>query len=291
MAGFLIGGSGSESEGGELPNSASAGNLALSFPSDWKRVSEEPDTPGMRFSQPIVLSAGGMRGARLIVGEVDGAGPTLLPRTFLARLGDASPEGETVKVGRLEAFRYAGLEPRGATGRITAYVAPTTEGIAAVACVAPPAAFTAFAPECERVATTLELSGGKPLALGPREDYARAARTALGRLDGATGPAAGRLRRARTPSVQAAAAADLADAYAAAARALAGAPVGPYERDANSRLVRSLRQVASAYERAARAARGGDEGAYAAAGRAVRRGAAGLRRAQAGLRGLGYSVG
>lgn len=290
VAGFVIGGSGSESEGGELPNSASAGSLGLSFPSDWNRVTKEPKTPGMRFSQPIVLSARGVPGARLIAGEVDGAGPTLLPDGFLSRLRREPSREDTVRLGRLQAYRYAGLAPKGATGRMTVYVGPTTEGVAAVACVAAPRTVAEFAPECERVATTLELSAGRPLALGPREDYARAARAALERLDEAAGPPAGRLRSARTAPAQASAAADLGDAYLDAARALSGAPVGPFERDANSRLAGSLRQVASAYGRAAAAARSGEGEAYAAAGRAVRRGAADLKRAQAGLRNLGYSV-
>ena len=71
----------SESEGVELTNSASAGSLGLSFPSDWKRVNEAPGIPGMRFSQPIVLEPRGAPDARLVAGDVDASGPTLLPRT------------------------------------------------------------------------------------------------------------------------------------------------------------------------------------------------------------------
>jgi hypothetical protein len=244
VAGFLIGGSGSGSEsegGGELTSSASAGSLGLSFPGDWKRVTEEPKVPGMRFSQPIVLAPSSLPGARLIAGKVGGAGPTLLPRGFLSRLPRAPSREDTVKLGRLPAYRYSGLAPKGATERITVYAAPTTEGVVAVACVAAPRAVTEFGPACERVAATLELSAGKPLALGPREDYAREARSALGRLDEAAASSAGRLRNAGTPAAQASAAADLGDAYRDAARALAGAPVGPFERDANSRRVSSLR--------------------------------------------------
>ena len=289
VAGFLLGGSGSESEGGELTSSASAGSLGLSFPSDWKRVTEEPKLPGMGFSQPIVLSAGGVADARLIAGIVDGSGPTLLPGRFLSRLPREPSRNDTVKLGRLQAYRYSGLVPKGAAGRITVYAAPTTEGVAAVACVAPRAT-AEFGPACERVAATLELSQGRPLALGPREDYARAARSALGRLDKAAGGLAARLRGADTAAAQASAAADLGDAYRAAARALSKAPVGPFEQDAHSRLVGSLRQLASAYARGASAARGGEEGAYGAASRSVRRGATVLKRAQAGLRKLGYSI-
>jgi len=292
VAGFVIGGSGSESEptGAELANSASAGSLGLSFPSDWRRVPDEPRIPGMRFSQPIVLSASGIPGARLVAGEIPGAGPTLLPARFLARLPREPSRDDAVRLGRLQAYRYAGLRPRGATERITVYAAPTTGGVAAVACVAAPSGAARFAPECERVATTLELSAGRPLALGPRADYARGAGAALRRLDGAVGPPAGRLRGARTPTAQADAATALSRAYRDAASALSRTPVGPYEQGANNRLVSSLRAIERAYARAASAARDADEAGYAAAGRAVRRAAARVERAQAALRDLGYAA-
>jgi serine/threonine-protein kinase len=292
VAGYLLGGSGSdsESEGAALTSSASAGSLGLSFPNDWKRVAKEPKIPGLDFSEPIVLVSPDAAGARLVAGGIDGSGPTLLPESFLRRLPKAPSRDDTVKLGRLEAYRYAGLVPKGAAGRVTVYAGQTTGGVAAVACVASPALVAEFGPECERVATTLELSGAKPLPLGPSDDYAKAVSTAFKRLDTAAGAAAKRLRAADTPSAQAEAAGDLADAYTAAARALAGAPVGPYERAANSRLVGALRDLASAYSRAATAADAGDDGAYDAAGDAVKSAAADLKRAEAALRRLGYST-
>ena len=292
VAGFLLGGSGSESEseGAALTSSASAGSLAVSFPNDWKRVAGQPKIGGMDFSQPIVLAPPGGGGARVVAGRIDGAGPTLLPEAFLRRLPRQPSREDAVRLGRLGAYRYTRLEPRGAAGSVTVYAAPTTEGVAAVACVAPPGAIAELGPECERVATTLELTSGRPLPLGPNGDYARAAGAALERLDAVVGPGARRLRGAQTPAAQADAATDLSDAYADAARSLSGAPLGPFERGASERLVRSLRVVGAAYARAAAAARDGDDPAYAAAGRAVRRGAAALRRAQEGLRRLGYSM-
>ena len=292
VAGYLLGGSGSESEseGAALTSSASAGSLGLSFPNDWKRVAQEPKIPGLDFSEPIVLSSPDAGGARLVAGETDGSGPTLLPEAFLKRLPRTPSRDDTVKLGRLEAYRYAGLVPKGAAGRVTVYAAPTTEGVAAVACVASPRVIAEFGPECEQVATTLELSGAKPLPLGPREAYANAAGAAFQRLDAAAGAAAKRLRAADTPSAQADAAGDLADSYTAAARALAGAPVGPYERAANSRLVGALRDLASAYTGAATAADAAEDSAYATASEAVKRGAAGLKRAQDALRRLGYTA-
>ena len=289
VAGFYLGGSGSEAE--RLSNSASADTLALSFPDGWKRVTEEPNVPGMRFSEPIVLSYADLRGARLNAGMVDAAGPTLLPERFLARLPREPSRDDRVRLGRLEAYRYAGLEPGGADGPVTVYAAPTTEGVATVACVAPSGTETDFGAECERVAATLALAGEDPLPLGPREDYARAAGAALKTLDAAVRSGTERLRAASSPGDQANAATDLAEAYRAAARTLTGAPVGPFERTANSRLVSSLREAGSAHLLAAKAANRGDDGAYSAAGRAVRRSAANLRRAQRGLRKLGYDTG
>ena len=291
VAGYAIGGSGgSKSESADLPSSASAGALDLSFPNGWKRVTQDPDIPGLTFAQPIILAPPSPAGARVEAGVTDGVGPTLLPKGFLARLNASPSQEDTVKLGRLQAYRYAGLRPRGVTGPITVYAAPTTEGVATVACVAGPSKAAGFARECERVAGTLELTAGKPLALGPRADYAKAAGASLKRLDGVAGPATKRLRAAKTPAAQAAAAAALATAYKRAARQLAGAPVGPYERAASSLVVRALRRIAAGYDRAAAAARGGNRRAYATARRTVRRGGRALRRALAGLAALGYDV-
>jgi hypothetical protein len=292
VAGFVLGGSGSssESDGAELANSASAGSLGLSFPSGWKRIAGEPGVAGMSFSQPIVLSPAEFPGARLVAGQVEGTGPTLLPRDFLARLPDEPSRDDAVRLGELQAFRYPGLTPRGTTERVTIYAAPTTEGVATVACLGGPRAAAGFGQECERVAATLELTGGKPLPLGPRREYANAAGSALRRLDRSAAAARRRMRTARTPAAQSAAAASLAGAYRRAARSLSAAEVGPFERAANARLVTSLRRVGAAYARAGSAARRGNRGGYAAAGRSVRRAGAGLRRALAGLAALGYAV-
>ena len=294
VAGFLIGGSGSSSEPStpDLANSASAGDLSLSFPAGWRRVTEAPNVPGMRFSQPIVLSPSGPRGARLNAGMVDASGPTLLPPGFRSRLSRQPPGDDRVKLGRLQAFRYADLEARGLEGRVTVYSAHASSGVATVACSTPSSgASSSFLAECEQVAGTLALTDGDPLALGPREDYAKAAGGAIGTLDRSVASGTRRLRDASEPDGQAAAATDLAKAYRTAARAMSKAPAGPWESRANSRMVASLREIGGAYERVARAARSDDGEAYSAAGRAVERGGGKLRRAQRELRRLGYSSG
>ena len=292
VAGFVVGGSGgdSESRSGDLSSSASAGNIGLSFPSGWKRAGEEPKVAGISFSEPIVLRAADFRGARLVAGQVDGVGPTLLPETFLSRLPRAPSGKDAVRLGKLQAFRYADLAPRGAERRLTVYAVPTTEDVATVVCMPGPERLADFARECERVAATLELNGSKALPLGPRDDYAKAMRAALERLDRTAATRARRLRAARTQTAQATAATSLSRAYRSAARSISAAPDGPLEREATSQLIRSLRRIRSSYSRAARAARSGNRRAYASAGRSVKRSRKELRRAFAALRALGYTV-
>ena len=291
IAGFVLGGSSDDqSTSQELSSSASAGTLGLSFPDGWRRVSEQPDVPGMRFSQPIVL-APEIRDARLVAGQVNGSGPTLLPAAFLDRLPKAPSRDDRVKLGSLEAYRYEGLAPEGTAQRVTVYAAPTTADVATVACVSPPASAAEFAQDCERVAASLQLTGAKPLALGPREDYAKGVGAAFEQLDSAVDRESARLRRADTPSAQAAAAAALARAYRNAASGVSKAPAGPYERKRGAAVADSLRAVGDGYARAADAARDGDRAAYAAARRSVRRSGRALARSLRRLEALGYQVG
>ena len=291
VAGFAIGGSGGSEGEADLGSSASSGSLAVSFPDGWKRVAGSPEVPGLELSQPIVLAPPTPAGARLETGETDGAGPTLLPGGFLERLETAPKRGDAVRLGRLQAYRYTDLSPEGAAGRVTIYAAPTTRGVATVACTAPAAAGDAFDADCERVAGTLELTGGKPLALGPRQDYAKAMGEALGAADAAARPARRTLRAARTPAGQARAAVGLERTYRRAVRQVSAAPAGPYERVAHARVVAALRQIAVGYRGAASAARSGRRGAYATAGRRVRRGGTSLRRGLRELAALGYGTG
>ena len=66
---------------------------------------------------------------------VDATGPTLLPASFRARLS-GQPEGDPVALGDLDALRYEGLQPKGASRPVTVYAVPTTDGVATVTCSA-----------------------------------------------------------------------------------------------------------------------------------------------------------
>jgi hypothetical protein len=220
---------------------------------------------------------------------VAASGPALLPAPLLARLPGEAPDGEPVRLGRLQALRYEGLAPRGLDGRLQLYAVPTDGGVATVACSAPAgAAGENFLSDCEGVATTLELAGAGAYPLGPSPAYARRLRTVLTTLGRARRSGTARLRQADTPDAQAAAADALESAHLRAARALEDAEVSPADAAAHRLLTHALEGTALSYKRAADAARAGDEDAYAAAGRGLRTEQAELRRALSGLERLGY---
>ena len=79
------------------------------------------------------------------------------------------PEPDPVAIGSdgLQAYRYVGLQPEGFDRSVTVYAAPTSAGVATLACLAPADATDAFASTCDQVANTLTLSSGEPIPLGP----------------------------------------------------------------------------------------------------------------------------
>ena len=290
VAGYVAGSSGSEGEeSADFASSASAGNLGLSFPASWERLSGKPEVPGIDMSDPIVLAPGSRPQGQLAAGLVAAAGPTLMPASFRKLLPDEPGPGDPVRLGKIEAYRYDGLRPEGLDGRVTLYTAPTSGGVATIACTINGQA-AELLDECEGMATTLELSGVKAFALGPSEGYAKSLTGALDKLGSARQSDEAALRRATTQGAQGTAATRLEKDYTAAARALARAEVSPADQDANERIVAALREIAGAYRRTASAAGGGDSGAFASAAGDVRSGGRRLERALAALEDLGYAA-
>jgi predicted Ser/Thr protein kinase len=292
VGGFLAGRGGGGSEDAEaFANTASAGSIGLSFPASWERVSEPGGVPGVRFRDPLVLAPTNPARARLVAGQVAQTGPDLLAPALVARLPGGAPNGEPVELNGVEALRYSGLTPRGVDGELQLYAVPTDRGVATVACTAPAGPQAAdFRRDCEGVATTLELTGAEPYPLGPSEAYAERLRGVMTRLERTRRSGTARLRQADTPEAQAAAADALASAYLRAGRTLASAEVSPADAAANRALAHALQGTGRGYQRAADAARSGDAGEYAAAGRAVRTEQRELRPALAALEERGYSL-
>jgi len=292
--GFLLGG-GSSGSGEAFSNTASAGDLELSFPASWQHLASAPAIPGLAFSQPLALApaaAGGSgsaaSGERLVAGEVSASGPSLLPAAFTSALGGAPPHAEAVRLGALQAYRYSGLSVQGLAGPLTLYAVPTAGGVATVACVA--AGDAAKSTQCSQIAATLKLNGTTAFGLAPSPRYAAALASVLAKLNGAASAGAASLRAATSASAQAAAASRLATAYSSASGAIGRLEASPAVQGLGASLAGSLAALAHGYSALAAAARAGEEGAYGAATRAIAAGRGRASSALAALRQAGYEV-
>jgi serine/threonine protein kinase len=279
-AGFLIGrASGGDSEDEAAPvasNANAAGALRLRYPEGWQPAQDPRGIPGLPIRTPIAIQeTGGRPGNSLVAGMTGASGPTLLPDGFLGRLDQPPARDDAVELGGLAMYRYRDLQPEGFDGPLTLYVAPTTSGVATVAC----AGAATFMPECEEVAGGLELIRGEAYPLGADKSYLTKLDKTLGRLNSARSRQVRDLRDAKTQAGQAKAARALADSYRRARRSLEGVSVSPAVRSAGNSVRASLARTEAAYGRLAAAARNGNSQAYSAARKAVRGGEAALERA------------
>jgi protein kinase-like protein len=292
VVGFVAGNSGSSSSdttAADLGSSASAGSLSLSFPDDWNRVAEKPGVPGLALGDVVVLAPTGDRVSRLAAGMADATGPKLLSARFRAELS-APATGQPVKLGKLEALNYSGLQVKGLNDRLNLYTVPTDQGVATVACRSRGSVAQAFLADCERSASSLEVTGAKTFPIGPSSAYAQTLGSAIRKLNSAQRSGVAKLRKAKTRSGQASAARALSKPYATAARSLRNAEVSPADEGANGPLVAALADVSKAYSRMASAASKGSSGSYKSASRAVTRGEARVKEELQGLEALGYTV-
>ncbi|HEX4186686.1 MAG TPA: serine/threonine-protein kinase [Solirubrobacteraceae bacterium] len=288
--GFLVGHSGAKAGTARFTNSASVSHVQLRYPSDWHLSPGLSPVPGMTFSEPMTLGPNPAVGG-ITAGELgDAGGPTLLPAAFRRQVMGALPPADQVRLGEVEAFRYEGLQVRGLNGALTVYAAPTSAGVATLACWASPKAAPSVLAECERVAATLQLAGVTAYPLGPDHGYAARLSTAFTRLSSAVSAPLAQLSAATTPSAQASSAQRLAGAFSAAATELEGSSVPPMAGEAHAALLAALRQLSAAYSRAAAAARAGDGAAYRRAGAEVGAGSAALTDALRRFPALGYTV-
>jgi len=299
VLGFMLGGSGGgdgdAAAGGALTATAASAGTEVKVPEGWSRLASPPDVPGLSLSEPVAMAPAGQDGGTAVVIGTAGdeaANSTLLAQPFLQALGDVPEPSGAVRIGSgaVQAYRYDNLEPRGFDRSVTVYAAPTSAGVATLACLAPKAEAATFAATCDQIANTLEASAGEPLPLGPSKTYAGAVSKAMGRLAKADKAGQAKLGSARTPKAQASAARSLGGAYGTAAKALAAQDVGPADRGANTRLVRALRQTGAAYGKAASAAGKGNKRAFSSAGGDVRQGRKAVAGALAGLKAAGYDV-
>jgi hypothetical protein len=174
---------------------------------------------------------------------------------------------------------------------VTVYAAPTSAGVAMIACSTAPRARSGFARKCDQVAATAHLLGATAYPLGPNAAYARAVAAVFTRLNTDVRVPLSHLRSAGAPSAQATAARQLSRSYTDAATGLSRPPVSPLDRDAHVAILAALRRLTEGYSRAAAAADSGSAVAYRSAGRQISAGASALRAALNSLVALGYKLG
>ena len=256
-----------EEEGGSRISSSA---LSVQLPEGWDstRVAREPS---IALSAPVAAAPLGESGTGLVAGRVEDAAK------LDERLsGDATRRSE-VSLGRLQAWRYAGLEPGPGLAAV-AYLAPTSDGALLVICHARRPVAPSRLGQCERIASTIALRGARPAALAGVGAGARAVSDVMSELRSARQVGRRQLAKARRAPEQARAARELEASYRDAAESLERAPAID---GAAGALTESLHAAASAYGDLAAAARAGDRSRYREASRqivereaAVERGAA-----------------
>jgi Protein kinase domain len=287
VVGFLIGRGGSSEGDGESSQPVAAGALTIDSPSGWQPAGAAFEVPGLRLGDGVTLAPDGEAGdGVLAAGTTDARNAALLPASFLERLGKAPPRDDPVELGELEAYRYADLEARGLRRPLTVYVAPTSEGVATVACAGSSGGREGGSlSECEGAAATLSLTSGTAFPLGGGERYFKQLDATIDTLNATRRKQTAALRQTSTANGQAGAADRLASAYRRAARAVADSEVSPELARANARLAAALSGAREAYAKLAGAARRDDRAAYRAASGQVSQAEARVRAALRGVRG------
>jgi hypothetical protein len=281
VAGLVVGraSGGSEDPTPTANNVHAAGALELSYPDGWQRAQEPPAIPGLELENPVAIAErGGARNA-LVAGTTSATGPSLLPAAFVRRLDETPPRDDAVRLGALDMYRYSDLRPDGFDGRVTLYVAPTSVGVATLACAATAGSARTFLSACEDVARGLDLIRGEAFALGADKRYLAQLGETFGRLNRDRERAVRALRTAKTQDAQARASGSIGKSYGRARRSLRGDSVSPAVRGAAASVRAAVARTEAAYGRLAVAARRGNNEAYAAVRKDVRAAEAAVKRA------------
>jgi Protein kinase domain len=139
------------------PSSITRSGLTVRLPPGWKEVSFDAGRPAV--SSAIAAAPPEDTKAGFVVGKLrsEAAAERMLEG---AQRGDSGPT--EVRLGKLDAWRYAGLRPRPQLAG-TGYLLPTTGGAVVMVCHASREAARIRLAECDRAATTLVVRGeGRP---------------------------------------------------------------------------------------------------------------------------------
>jgi hypothetical protein len=236
-----------------------AGDLRFTLPHGWTQASPGPDVPG--FGGAHALFARSLS-ADVVIALLPAVRPSLLPRALDAMKSPTSSRPTVIRAGALQGYHYV----RAAKGQrvLELVVAPTTHGIATIAC----SSAVAAPGECDQALGGLALAHGEFLPLNADAAFLARLPAVTATLDERRFGQRTRLARAARAENAVSAASRLAAAYAEAGRVLR--PLAPAHGDAaaTSRLLDDLRDR---YGRLADALRIGDRVAFAATARAIRR--------------------
>ena len=248
----------------DSPARATGDGLSVRLPGGWEQQNLR-EAGFLRADHAIAAAPADGRKAGLVAGLV--ADSAAARRTIEELSGSATPKRSRTHLGRFPAWRYGGVEPtRGVAGN--AYVAGTTAGPLMILCHAPSGQGSAPLAECARAASTVELSGARPLSPVVAEESARSLQAGLRTLR--TEYLEGRrvLARASVASEQIAAAESLEVSVRNAASRIRviEPPVGAPDL---LPLVTALGSLADGYRDLGSAISTGDQGAYDAARAAI----------------------
>jgi hypothetical protein len=234
----------------------SGGGLTVTPRPGWVRSDGMFPLPGMsRAGVGLVEPASK---TRLVAARLPVSSLTLLPNELLRQL--TRPPEDPIKVqlgGRFAAYYYRDLALPGVRGRLDVYAAPTTEGVATVACFGQPSPLE----ECADIANSLRLAQGQPVRADPGAGFRIRLLSAMDEIDSARERTRQLLRRATTPEQQATAAMAVSVSYRTAARVLA--PLAAPSFAEHSDLVARIRANEAAYARVSADLRAQDESSLA----------------------------
>ena len=237
----------------------SSSMFAIDLPAGWGET-ELIRAGGIGLSSSVAAGPLGGGGAGLVVGRVSDI--VTLDKRFRA-------QGRRVEVrlGRLQAWRYDGLQPKAGVAA-TAYLAPTTGATLLVICHARRSEARTRLPECEKIAATIVLRGQRPASLARVSRHEERLALVMASLRRERLRGRQRLAEVELAADQARAARDLERSYREAAGRLEqpDTPTGTASLDD---LVGSLRATAGAYAELADAAADADEAGYREAREAV----------------------
>jgi len=234
--------------------------LRLQVPGGWTR-GEGTAVPG--FSRPLALVSADDRLSASLE-RLPATSPTLLPASFLQVVAGAPGKPSVIRLATGgQAWRYSFAQDKGAV--MLLYAAPTTSGVATVACSSPTRALVVR--RCDALAKAVTLPGSLPLVPGTSAAFYSRLPSVVTDLKLARTRGTEELRAAKSAARQTLAADGLARTHTLVGGALA--PLTSKGDGLPTAAVAALNATATAYAALARTARARLPRPYAAAGRAV----------------------